>query len=315
MLSWRNWIDAPGTTIAADSEVPGLGVANITTPQIAEPWRATYAGATRNLRIDLGTTREIGAIAVAFPRDGVQPQQHDRIRIRLGSAVVDGTDILDTTAISADARPYGMWVYPIRAGVRPNLIWNPTGRDGTSGWITTGENLPLQFGTAGGVIELADKAAIFAARNGSTLSAGGRMGFQFDAGGLGLPCPPGTRLDFSALLAATACSAHLNLMFLGTGGAYLSEVASGQSVPSRSGQWKYHASEWRRLTMSGVIAPAGTVTAVPRVFVYSPTTVADPFVSAAEAALYVTDPAGTTPFFSGHFVGLDPPLRHRRDRQ
>ena len=208
-----------------------------------------------------------------------------------------------------------MWVYPTRAGVRPNLIWNPTGRDGTSGPITTGENLPLQFGTAGGVIELADKAAIFAARNGSTLSAGGRMGFQFDAGGLGLPCPPGTRLDFSALIAATALLGTSQFNVLRQRGAYISEFASRQSVPSRSGLWKYHASEWRRLTISGMIAPAGTVTAVPRVFVYSPTTVADPFVSAAEAALYVTDPAGTTPFFSGHFVGLDPPLRHRRARQ
>ena len=299
LLSWRNWIDAPGTTIAADSELLGLGVANITTPQIAEPWRATYAGAARNLRIDLGTAREIGAIALAFPRDGVQPQQQDRIRIRLSNTVVDGTEVLDTTAISADAGTYGMWVYPVTAGVRPNLVWNPSLRDSTAGWGVGGTNPPTFFGSATTVTALRDVGGFYAGRPGSTLLAGATMDVFF----LGIPTAPGSVMEAQIRLASTSCSVQPVLQFYNAASGYLGEMA-GLNVQQRSGQWKVHPSEWTRVTLRAT-APANAATCVLIARGNTSLTVADPGIHDAEAAVYVADPSGMTPVFSGHYVGLE----------
>ena len=299
LLSWRNWMDVAGATIAVDNETDGLGGNNLLTPQIAgEVWRATYAGATRNIRIDLGQLREIGVIGLALPRDGVQPQQSDGVRIRLGSTAVDGADVLDTSRMSFDTFPYSIWCYPLAGGVRPNLIYNPSMRDSTAQWNFGGAPAPLQSGRTGvSNIGLADVGGGYAARAGSTLTAGQYLQIYSDM----IAATADSTVEFQALMASTAVACYPVLAFY-NGATPLSQF-NGASIPGRNGQYKSKLSEWSPAKVSG-LAPAGTTQFSVSAVGAAISTVADAYVSLARAAAYVADPAGATPIFSDHYVGL-----------
>lgn len=74
LLSWENLLEAATTTFNSPSEVAGLSMRSILTPQLAEIWRTgAWNSTTIDLDVDLGSSRQLNVAAVAAPRDGVLP--------------------------------------------------------------------------------------------------------------------------------------------------------------------------------------------------------------------------------------------------
>ena len=110
-------------------------------------------------------------------------------------------------------------------------------------------------------------------------------------------------MEAQALLACTNCPASGAMAFFSGSGTYLGQ-ANSPVVQPRSGQYKTQLSEWAPVSWQG-LAPAGTA----RMDLYlqsaSGAVVNDPALHWAEVAVYVANPAGTTPCFSGHYVALN----------
>lgn len=118
VLSWRNEIERSGAEISTDSEVVGLGVGSLLTPQIAEVWRSAAWGATTlNLRADLGAVRTLRLIALAAPRDGVLPSAGATVRVTASAVALDGAEALDTGAVPLTMAPWGLWCHLAAADV------------------------------------------------------------------------------------------------------------------------------------------------------------------------------------------------------
>jgi hypothetical protein len=306
LLSWRNWMDEPGAIIRVDAETPGLGAVNLATPQIAgDVWRAAYAGATRTITVDLGAVREIGAIGLAFPRDGLAPLAHDAVRLSLSSIGAGGTEALDTSNISLECDPWGFWCYPIAAGIRRNGVHNPSLRDGSQGWVAAGSPGPLQWGQATTVNALADIGSGMAARLNGTLGVGQSMELRYT--GLpdpaGIPVVPTQVLEMQAQVSAQGCWVRPIITFWNAGGANMGGAVGAPVLP-RTGQYRFQASEFQRVTLAGT-APAGAVKAFVGLLGESPSgTVTDPAIWCNQVSAYEQDEAGQVPIFAGHYVGL-----------
>lgn len=307
LLSWRNWLDEPGAIIRVDSETPGLGAVNLVTPQISgDVWRAGYAGQARTIRVDLGAVREIGAVGLGFPRDGMAPLAHDVIRLSLSSIGEGGTETLDTGHIGLECDPWGFWCYPVAAGVQANGVHNPSLRDGDMGWSAAGTPGPLQWGQATTVNALADIGSGIAARLGSSLSGSDVMEMRY----LGMPSQngiwvvPGQVIEMQALVSAQAAQVRPVLYWATAGGALVGSPAVGSPIAPRAGQYRFQASEFQRVVLSGTV-PAGAARAIVALRGESPGgTVTDPAIWCSRVAAYEQDPAGAVPIFSGHYVSL-----------
>lgn len=307
LLSGINWVDQPGTVVTVDNQQGDLIGSNLLTDNISgEVWRAAYAGATRSLRVDFGQVREIGVVGLFVPRDGVQPLQSDRVRILMSAVAVDGSERLDTGAkgMSFETLPWGSWVYPIGAGVRPNLMWNPSLRDSTTGWEGSGNVAPLVVASASQYYGLRDVGGGYADRLGSNLTAGSVTGLQFSGGDYScIPVAAGTSIQMQALVASTAVSVYAGYYALNSGLSVLGTVAT-PTIPPKSGQWKYQISEWTPVTTIPTNTPVGSDRIMPFCLSTTGVTVNDPQVAIAEIAVNLTDPSGTVPRYSDNYVTL-----------
>jgi len=306
LLSWVNWAAQPGVVLTGDYAIDGLGVGNLTLPQIqGAVYRAMYSGNSRQITVDLGQQREIGAIALAFPRNGFLPRGDDTIRVRLSALGTGFGEALDTKEVSLHCAPWGVWAHPVRAGIRANRVANPSGVDSARGWYPAGSSAPTQWGSASTVNALADVGGLMAARAGGTLAVGNSMQLIYRGvpDNTGIPVSPGQRLEVQGLLAGSGVNAGLSVSYFNSS---LTNLAgASNSVAPRTPQWKYHRGEWTRLVLSPPnVAPAGTDRAFITLIGTSPGgTITDPAVYAAEVAAYIQDPNGT-PSFNGSCVNL-----------
>ncbi len=122
MLSWRNEIERAGAEISADSEVMGLGVRSLLTPQVADVWRSGAWGAsTVTLRADLGAVREgLRLVLLAAPRDGLLPGPGALVRVAASAIEApSGSGLQNSPTVVTTAIPYGIGANTTDLGTAP----------------------------------------------------------------------------------------------------------------------------------------------------------------------------------------------------
>lgn len=114
-FSWRNWVDAVDAVITPDAEVGQLVAANLKKRQASSAWRTliTVDADDAGFTIDFGKVREIGVLALLFPRDN-DPEVFDpvaaigpadTIRHRLSAVSAGAGELLDTGADPSGVDP------------------------------------------------------------------------------------------------------------------------------------------------------------------------------------------------------------------
>lgn len=104
LISTVDWVSA-GTTLSTNSEVEGLGVANLATWSPEEVWRS-LPGPGRWVQADFGGPVEVGVVCLVMPRSGVQLGAGDGITLMLDAATPGAGALLSAPMINAD---YGYW--------------------------------------------------------------------------------------------------------------------------------------------------------------------------------------------------------------
>ena len=125
LLAWSNLADGSATNLSVDSEVAGLGLRAVLTPQISDVWRSsTWGGSTINLRVDLGTAQGINLVAIAAPRDGLLPSTGATVRLTADADALDGTTALDTGAqgLGAGMAGFGLWAWTSTTAVSARYL-------------------------------------------------------------------------------------------------------------------------------------------------------------------------------------------------
>lgn len=140
LVAGPDLLQEPGAQISASSEASGLGIGAALTQHIAQVYRSGAEG-ERVIRIALAGLRELGALVLAAPADGLLCEAHARIRLTCSAVASDGADVLDTGVVCG-AMPAGRWVWPIGGAVEPNRIWNPCLTDAAEGWTASGSATP-----------------------------------------------------------------------------------------------------------------------------------------------------------------------------
>lgn len=128
-MSWFNWLDAGLAQITADAEAGELVAENLRERQGYKVWRtdgleegSTDAGFT----VDFGAVREVGCLALVFPRDN-DPNLYDQVadfaatdtvRHRLSAVAAGDGELYDSTAIASGVlQGYGYHVVRLGAAV------------------------------------------------------------------------------------------------------------------------------------------------------------------------------------------------------
>jgi hypothetical protein len=131
-LSWRNWVDAPDAVPTAASEAGELIATNLKRRQASSVWRTLVSsgGSTATVTFDFARVREVGALALVFPRTNdpgvfdLAPAigSADTIRHRLSAVSATGSELLDTGALASGVDAgYGYHVYRLASPV--NTRW------------------------------------------------------------------------------------------------------------------------------------------------------------------------------------------------
>lgn len=71
LLSWVNHVDGADAILSASQEVGDLGASNLANPIVGRRWRTTSM--TGWAQIDFGADKDIGVLALRFPRDTTFP--------------------------------------------------------------------------------------------------------------------------------------------------------------------------------------------------------------------------------------------------
>lgn len=128
-LSWLNWLDAASATITADAEAGDFIAENLRRRQGFKVWRTTdlEADATEaGFTVDFGQVREIGVVALMFPRtndsklydEPADFASTDTVRHRFSALTPGAGELLDTGAIASGVRDgYGYHVYRLATPV------------------------------------------------------------------------------------------------------------------------------------------------------------------------------------------------------
>jgi hypothetical protein len=114
ILSWVNAAEAPSAEISATSDVTGLGIRSVLTPQIADVYRSGVwsGGSTVSIILDLGLIRtDLRLIVLAWPRDGQQPSPEARIRAIGSTSAPGGADAFNSGLLPLFTVNTGLWVY------------------------------------------------------------------------------------------------------------------------------------------------------------------------------------------------------------
>jgi hypothetical protein len=116
LLSRENWLDA--ATLTTDSEVQGLGVANLANSIVQTVWR-TGGTTAAYMRADFGAARNVGVLALVQPRTGLlMAETGDTIRHRLDVMIPGAGALLDTgLADSGILAGYGCHVHVPAAAI------------------------------------------------------------------------------------------------------------------------------------------------------------------------------------------------------
>lgn len=109
-LSWTNHVFDAAASLSASSEVTGLGASNLANPIVQITHRA---GSTAFYgRCDFGSVREVGVLALLFPRALPMIAAADTIRHKLSALAAGGDELLDTGAVASGVvAGYGYHLY------------------------------------------------------------------------------------------------------------------------------------------------------------------------------------------------------------
>jgi hypothetical protein len=119
LISDGSWADLPGVSIATNSEVVGLGVRALLTPVLSEVWR-TGSVTVRTLDVDLGALREVRAVVLQAPRDGLLPAPGDTVTAILSAVTMGNTDAGSFSG--SLAMPVGYWAWVLPAAVTARYL-------------------------------------------------------------------------------------------------------------------------------------------------------------------------------------------------
>lgn len=156
VLSWINHIDAPATSLSADSEVAGLGAQSLRTTPLSEVWRTgVWTSTAITLDVDLGSAQSIGLIALAAPRDGVLPSSLAILRVTASTVSTSGTDVLDTRTVGAhnmltNSQNFAAWTQDdvtVVAVAANDPVYGGSGVFGIQDNSTVGDHYIRQTGT------------------------------------------------------------------------------------------------------------------------------------------------------------------------
>lgn len=113
MFSFADYCSEQGTVISATSEVEGLSAANVATPIIGEPWRATCRPADDfTVYITFTNFRSIDVICVVFPRNSASTPPIGSIEIT-SLVESDGYTQLAFESLNVDRR-HGYYLYKLQ---------------------------------------------------------------------------------------------------------------------------------------------------------------------------------------------------------
>ena len=128
-LSYKNWVDQEAATITAAEEAGDLVATNLANRYSSSLWRddtLTAMDATTWFKVDFGVAREVGCLALLFPRSNA-PNSYDAdpmfettdtVRFKLSNVAEDGYELLDTTALASGVHAgYGYYVYKLTSPV------------------------------------------------------------------------------------------------------------------------------------------------------------------------------------------------------
>lgn len=126
-ISYRNWVDAESTVIAADSEAGDFVGANVQNRLGYKVWRTdglTTGSTDAGITIEFGASRAVQAVAIAFPRTN-DPGSYDEtpdfgasdtVRVRL---YLSNVEVFDSGVGASGVDPgHGMWALWMNAEVQ-----------------------------------------------------------------------------------------------------------------------------------------------------------------------------------------------------
>lgn len=112
IFSWLNWVDAALASIEADAEAGDLVAENLRERQGYKVWRTeglSEGDTDAGFDVDFGTAREIGVLALVFPRSN-DPNLYDQadefaatdtVRHRLSALSAGGDDVYDSGVVQS----------------------------------------------------------------------------------------------------------------------------------------------------------------------------------------------------------------------
>jgi hypothetical protein len=103
-----NQVERSSASLQTNSEVAGLGLRSMLTPQISDVWRLAPAAVGQVvLMVDVGLDTVAQLVLLAAPRDGVLPLTGSTWRIVCSRT--DGTQVYDSGALPLEPVPRALW--------------------------------------------------------------------------------------------------------------------------------------------------------------------------------------------------------------